>query len=86
MQQQLLEYFYLSYSKNNMTNDEQDDLIKMVNDTLKDIEEVLRYVDNNKYKAECKPVNVADCEHKLKFQKAAIKEVTESLLFLSWTH
>lgn len=66
-----------------MTNDEQDDLIKLVNDTIAEIEEVVRYVDNNKYKKECKPVNLADCEHKLKFQKAAIKEVTSSLLFLS---
>ncbi len=69
-----------------MTNDEQDDLIKLVNETLQDIEEVLRYVNNNRYKKECKPVNIQDCEHKLKFQKAAIKEVTQSLLFLSWTH
>ena len=66
-----------------MTEEEQDDLIKLVNDTLKDLEEVVRYVDNNKYKVECKPVNLIDCEHKLKFQKAAIKEVTKSLLFLS---
>ncbi len=66
-----------------MTNDEQDDLIKLVNETLQDIEEVLRYVNNNRYKKECKPVNIQDCEHKLKFQKAAIKEVTQSLLFLS---
>ena len=66
-----------------MTNDEQDDLIKLVNDTIAEIEEVVRYVDNNKYKKECKPVNLTDCEHKLMFQKAAIKEVTQSLLFLS---
>ena len=66
-----------------MTNDEQDDLIKMDNETLADIEEVLKYVNNNRYKKECKPVNIQDCEYKLKFQKAAIKEVTESLLFLS---
>ena len=67
-----------------MTNDEQDDLIKMVNETLKELEEVVRYVNNNPYKKECKPVNIQDCEYKLKFQKAAIREVTESLLFLSW--
>ncbi len=66
-----------------MTNEEQDDLIKMVNETLKDLEEVMKYVSNNKYKAWCKSVNIQDCEYKLKFQKAAIKEVTESLLFLS---
>ena len=66
-----------------MTHDEQDDLIKMVNDTLVDLEEVVRYVDNNKHKAWCQPVNIKDCDYKLKFQKAAIKEVTESLLFLS---
>ncbi len=69
-----------------MTNEEQDDLIKMVNETLVDIEEVVRYVNNNPYKKECKPVNIQDCEYKLKFQKASIREVTESLLFLSWTH
>ncbi len=66
-----------------MTHDEQDDLIKMVNETLKELEEVVRYVENNKHKSWCKPVNIKDCEYKLKFQKAAIKEVTESLLFLS---
>jgi len=66
-----------------MTHDEQDELIKMVNDTIKNLEEVVRYVDNNKYKAECKTINLQDCEHKLKFQKAAIKEVTQSLLYLS---
>ena len=66
-----------------MTNEEQDDLIKMVNETLKDLEDVVSYVNNNKYKAECKGINIQDCEHKLKFQKAAIKEITESLLFLS---
>ncbi len=66
-----------------MTNDEQDDIIKMVNETITNLEEVVRYVNNNKYKAECKAVNIQDCEHKLKFQKAAIKEVTQSLLYLS---
>ena len=66
-----------------MTNEEQDDLIKMVNETLKDLEEVVRYVNNNPYNVQCRPVNRADAEYKLKFQKAAIKEVTESLLFLS---
>lgn len=66
-----------------MTDNEQDDLIKMVNETLKDLEEVIRYVNNNPYNKECKPVNIQDCEYKLKFQKAAIKEVTGSLLFLS---
>jgi len=68
-----------------MTNDEQDDLIKMVNEMITNLEDVVRYVNNNKYKPECKTVNIQDCEYKLKFQKAAIKEVTESLLFLSWT-
>ena len=66
-----------------MTDNEQDDLIKMVNETLKDLEEVLRYVNNNRYNAECRKINIPDCEYKLKFQKAAINEVTESLLFLS---
>ena len=66
-----------------MTHDEQDDLIKMVNETLKELEDVVRFVNNNPYNKECKPVNIQDCEYKLKFQKAAIKEVTESLLFLS---
>ncbi len=66
-----------------MTDSEQDDLIKMVNETLKDLEEVLRYVNNNPYNVECRPVNRADAEYKLKFQKAAINEVTESLLFLT---
>ena len=66
-----------------MTEREQDDIIKMVNDTIKDLEEVVKYVNNNKHKAWCKSVNIQDCEYKLKFQKAAIKEVTESLLFLS---
>ena len=68
-----------------MTNDEQDDLIKMVNEMIANLEDVVRYVNNNKYKSECKAVNIQDCEYKLKFQKAAIKEVTESLLYLSWT-
>ena len=66
-----------------MSHDEQDELIKMVNDTIKDLEEVVRYANNNKHKDWCKPVNIQDCEYKLKFQKAAIKEVTESLLYLS---
>lgn len=66
-----------------MTNDEQDDLIKMVNEMIKNLEEVVKYVNNNKHKAWCAPVNIQDCEYKLKFQKAAIKEVTESLLYLS---
>ena len=66
-----------------MTEREQDDIIKMVNETIKDLEEVMKYVSNNKHKAWCKSVNIQDCEYKLKFQKAAIKEVTESLLFLS---
>ena len=66
-----------------MTDQEQDDLIKMVNETLADLEEVIRYVNNNRYNAECRGINIPDCEYKLKYQKAAIKEVTGSLLFLS---
>ena len=66
-----------------MTEQEQDDLIKMVNETIKDLEEVVKYISNNKHKAWCQPVNIKDCEYKLKFQKASIKEVTESILFLS---
>ena len=66
-----------------MTEEEQDDLIKLVNDTLVDLEEVVNFVDKNPYRAECRGINYADCAHKLKFQKAAIKEVTQSLLFLS---
>ena len=66
-----------------MSHKEQDDLIKTVNETLKDLEEVVRYVNNNKHKAWCALVNIQDCEYKLKFQKAAIKEVTKSLLYLS---
>ena len=66
-----------------MTIDEQDDLMMLVNDTLADIEDVIRFVNNNPYNKECKPVNIQDCEHKLKFQKASFKEVTQSLLFLS---
>ena len=66
-----------------MNTDEQDELIKMVNDTIRDLEAVVHYVSNNKYKSECKTINLQDCEYKLKFQKAAIKEVTESLLYLS---
>lgn len=59
-----------------MNDDEQDDLIEMIDETIKELQALVDYVKQNPHKEWCKGIDLQACEFKLKYQRAALKETT----------
>lgn len=50
------------------------DLVSMINKTIQELEVLIDYVKKNPHKAWCRGINIKDCEFKLKYSKAALKD------------
>lgn len=46
----------------------------MINKTIQELEVLIDYVKKNPHKAWCRGINIKDCEFKLKYSKAALKD------------
>jgi hypothetical protein len=57
----------------------QQDQFDKADEDIKSLEELIRYVEQNSHKEWCRGIDVDNCNSKIKFYKASLKDVIYSL-------